>query len=158
MNLSKVADSKLEKYRQHVEKLEQSLARSSHAPVQKAAEGEVGEHHTTLPIIALSNYALRDTNTHRSDIISLEDYDIATVYIHNETDQDLTCQIYGCEAPDPHTAVKIGPELTVAAGTTGAYNISVYSEGWLPFSFVAFKASTAPTKGYVHIRYLRRVG
>ena len=151
-------NNKLEEYKRHVEMLEQSLARSSHVSTQKTVKSEVSEHHTTLPIIALSNYALRDTSTHRSDIVSLEDYDIATVYIHNETNQDLTCQIYGCEAPDPHTAVKIGPELTVSAGTTGAYNISVYSEGWLPFSFVTFKAATAPTKGYVHIRYLRRVG
>jgi len=147
---AEVSKMALEKFKRHVQQLEEQL--------KQRKQVETVEHHTTLPIIALSNYALRDTNTHRSDIVSLEDYDIATVYVHNETDQDLTCQIYGCEAPDPHTAVKIGPELTVSAGTTGAYNISVYSEGWLPFSFVTFKAATAPTKGYVHIRYLRRVG
>ena len=93
---------------------------------------------------------IRDTSTHRSDIANITDYSHATVFIHNELDQDVTIQVKGNWKESYEDAVNIGSSFTVTAGSSGSYGISVSQGNWLPYVFIEITASTAPTTGSIH--------
>lgn len=118
--------------------------------VLKLREKEVSEED------AMVNEEIRDMVVHRSKIISLAPHDIVTIFIRNELDQDITVQVKGNWAETHLGAVDIGSSFTVPSNDVAAYNLSVYRETWLPFSFCEVKANALPSKGAVHIKYLKR--
>jgi len=107
---------------------------------------------------ALIAKEIRDTALHRSEIIEIGDFDIITIWVNNELDQPVSVQVKGNFTHSYINAVNIGSAFTVSANSVEARNLSIYREVWLPYSFCEIVAAVAPTKGAIHIKYLKRVG
>jgi len=99
---------------------------------------------------------IRDTLWYESKLVHLGISDACTVYIVNELDKDLNVQVYGNRTKTTLNAVKIGDLITAPANDITAINLNVYTNVWTPWSFVKIQAVAPPTKGVVHITYLRR--
>jgi len=106
----------------------------------------------------MESYGIRDTNTHYSKFTPLDMFDVATIYVSNELDADIEVTVYGNWTESTMGAVRIGDSFTVPANSVDARNINIYSNVWMPYSFVSVRALTTPTKGVVHIKYIKRVG
>jgi len=113
---------------------------------------------TVIEEDALIGKEIRDTLVHRTKVIDIGDFDIITVFVNNELDQTVTVQAKGNFTPTHVNSVSIGTTFDVAANSVEARNLSVYTTAWMPFSFCELKCATAPTKGAVHVKYLKRVG
>ena len=119
---------------------------------------ELKKRHTVIEDSVLENYALRDTEWHRSDFSAIGDYDIYAFQVRNETDQPLTVQVMGNRLPSTVGAARLGEVFTVAADDVEIRTLSVYIGKWAPYAYANFKADVAPSRGYVHIAVLKRVG
>jgi len=159
-----MSDDKLEKYRQHVEMLEQSLReQEQNLKASVSAQASVSQqsnvsHHSPVTDEILHDYPLRDTDTHTTEISDVGDYDIFSVYVTNELDADVTVTVYGNREPRKSQSARIGESFTVKANDVESRNVSVYSETWTQYVYCTFKASTAPTKGLLHIYVIKRMG
>lgn len=99
---------------------------------------------------------IRDTNTHNSSIVLGGDYDVFTIFIDNQLDQNVTIQIYGNRIPNVTKAVTIGTEWTVNTTDQGAKTINIINNGWLPYIFIKVTAADTPTSGELNAYVLQR--
>jgi len=99
---------------------------------------------------------IRDTSTHRTEISDLTTFNHALIFVHNELDQDLTVQLKGNWTRTYEDAVNIGSSITVSAGESNAVGISVTAGSWFPFVFAELSCSTAPSKGSVWVKVLKK--
>ena len=106
----------------------------------------------------MESYAIRDTNTHYSAFTPLDMFDVATIYVSNELDADIEVTVYGNWTESTMGAVRIGDSFTVSSNSVDARNINIYSNVWMPYSFVSVRALSTPTRGVVHVKYIKRVG
>jgi len=156
------AISSLERRFDELDKRIESIPKSLE-PVTKLLEHQVEElkkpvKKTVIEEDALIAYPIRDTLTHRTRMIDIGDFDIITVFVNNELDQDIKVQVKGNFTPTHLNSVGMGVPFSVKAKEVEARNLSIYSVAWMPFSFCELKCDVAPTKGAVHVKYLKRVG
>jgi hypothetical protein len=81
---------------------------------------------------------------------------VATLYIVNGLNQDVTIQVKGNRERTLTNAVNIGSAFTVSKGSSDSRTLTPDTSGWLPYITVSLSCSVAPTSGSVTI-YWRRV-
>jgi len=95
-------------------------------------------HKSIVETTVMRALQIRDTAVHRSDITDIH--------------------IKGNYTETTINSVNIGNSFTVSANSVEARNLSVYSVTWMPFSYCTAQCSTAPTRGALTIKYIKRVG
>lgn len=99
---------------------------------------------------------IRDTNTHTSEIIHGGDYNVFTVFVDNQLDEDVTVQIYSNRSYTTTKALNVGLTWIVSATDQEAKTITVDNNGWLPYMFITVVASSTPTSGNLNAYILKR--
>lgn len=151
-NMAEPLHKRLERLRSRLSALKLKPAASP------SATATAPPHHTVHEDLILSNYALRDTMPHETDLADVGDYDIATIYVTNMLDKPVTVQVYGSHLASTIKSARIGAAFKVAAGDVEARSISVYSETWTQYMYCVFQAEEAPTLGALSVLVQKRVG
>ena len=142
--------------KESIDKLRSESANSSNEIKAILIDLSKPKDKTIIEQDALVSKEIRDTAVHRTEIIEIGQFDIVTIWINNELDKDVTVQVKGNFTKTYVNAVNVGNSFTVAANSVEARNLSVYREAWLPFSFCEIVAVQPPTKGAIHVKYLKR--
>ena len=114
-----------------------------------------------------SSLAIRDTNTHNSDIADCRIYNLVTFFIINTLNKPVTVQIKGnyrwlLADGSLDTAsiygfpLDVGASFVVAPNEPGAKVIAASVDGILECMFIACSCSDAPTSGVLSARALKK--
>jgi len=83
---------------------------------------------------------------------------IATVFVVNSLDQDITVQIKGMRTEEYSSVVDVGPSFTVASESVDARTLTPETSGWLPYITVELQCSSAPSSGSVTVYLIKSQG
>jgi len=112
----------------------------------------------TYDTALFTSLAIRDTNTHNSDIADCRIYNLVTFFVINDLNQSVTVQVKGNRANSVTGALDVGSTFTVAVSDSGAKAIAALVDGVLPYLFAQITASVAPSSGdlncYVEKKYI----
>ena len=99
---------------------------------------------------------IRDTKLRKSKVGDCKDYEYIVVWIQNELDQDVSVTVKGNYDKTTLGGTTIASAFTVSANSTKTYVVSVIGTNWLPYIWVEYGCSTAPTEGSLSIYLLKR--
>jgi hypothetical protein len=91
----------------------------------------------------------------RAQIFLVEKLRIATLFIINELNQDVTIQVKGNREKTLTNAVNVGSALTVSANSSDSRTLTPDTSGWIPYITVSLSCSVAPTSGLITIYWIR---
>ena len=121
----------------------------------------------TYDTALFSSLAIRDTNTHNSDIADCRIYNLVTFFVANTLNQAVTVQIKGnyrwlLADGSLDTAsiygfpLDVGASFVVAPNEPGAKVIAASVDGILECMFIECSCSDAPTSGVLSARALKK--
>lgn len=96
---------------------------------------------------------IRDTNAHNGVVINNFDFQLKTIIIENELDQQVTLQCQGSVHADFSNSFNIGSSFNVSASTTTYQTCDAY----FPYMRLVATCSSAPSSGDLTI-YLIQYG
>ena len=99
----------------------------------------------------MEDVEIRDTDPHDSDISDVQNFDIITIFVDNDLNQDVSVQVKGNRVNSVTGAVNIGSAFTVAADDRESRTLTPDTSGWLPYIFVTVTAPVAPTEDAINV-------
>ena len=121
----------------------------------------------TYDTALFSSLAIRDTNTHNSDIADCRIYNLVTFFVANTLNQAVTVQIKGNyrwlladgsldTASVYSSALDIDASFVVNPNEPGAKQVNAVVDIILPCMFITGTCSVAPTTGSLIARALKK--
>jgi hypothetical protein len=80
---------------------------------------------------------------------------LATIFVDNGLDQDVTVQIKANRIQSLTNSVNVDTPFVAYSGKAEARTLTPDTSGWLPYLTVSLVCSTAPTSGSVSVYLLR---
>jgi len=113
--------------------------------------------------VLVDGLEIRDTTSHTPDtdptkmfIIDCRDFEVITIFVDNNLDQDISVQVMGNRRKSTTKAVTVGTAFTVAADSSDSRTLTPDTSGWLPYIYVTITATVAPTADAVTVYIIKK--